>query len=350
MIGMVNVIKRLAPLINVGSVLFIVVALGAGLFITHDRGDEVFLAAEFEESNDFNIGGPVVAEKSGIITPTIAVDGVFDIAAEDPFVIFNNDGLVQASSPTTGNITITRDGLTRYRVKSRDTLSNIAAQFGVDVQTIRAANPELGSTLKLGEELIILPVSGVLYEVREGDALEIVASRYSADVNLVRRYNPDYQRLFATPGSLVVLPHVQSKNYQRFVRSDAKLPDLRSYYVLPARGWNWGELHEKNAVDVANKCGTPVYAAAEGLIVPDEVLGDGLRGWNNGYGLFIYIEHPNSTKTRYAHLNKIIVRPGDYVTQGQEIGFMGNTGNTHGPTGCHLHFEVYGARNPFSLR
>ncbi|MBI2604018.1 MAG: M23 family metallopeptidase, partial [Candidatus Harrisonbacteria bacterium] len=42
------------------------------------------------------------------------------------------------------------------------------------------------------------------------------------------------------------------------------------------------------------------------------------------------------------------VSVGDYVAQGDIIGYIGNSGNTHGPTGCHLHFEVMGARNPFA--
>ena len=88
---------------------------------------------------------------------------------------------------------------------------------------------------------------------------------------------------------------------------------------------------------------TSVYAAAEGLVIEA-----GNIGWNNGYGGYIKIKHPNKTYTAYAHLNKILVDEGKYVSQGAKIGLMGNTGNTHGPTGCHLHFEVRGAKNPFA--
>ncbi len=122
--------------------------------------------------------------------------------------------------------------------------------------------------------------------------------------------------------------------------------DLGNYFASPTTGWNWGRLHDYNAVDIANRCGTPVYAAAEGLVV--EVAND--DGWNNGYGNYIKIEHPingSKTYTRYAHLSKVLVDKGIYVLQGAEIGLMGNTGNTIGQTGCHLHFEVYGAKNPF---
>jgi len=73
-----------------------------------------------------------------------------------------------------------------------------------------------------------------------------------------------------------------------------------------------------------------------------------VSGWNGGYGIYVLLEHPNSTRTRYAHLQKVSVSVGDYVSQGDIIGYIGNTGNTHGVTGCHVHFEVIGAKNPFA--
>lgn len=102
-------------------------------------------------------------------------------------------------------------------------------------------------------------------------------------------------------------------------------------------------LHYNNAVDIANNCGTPIYAAAAGLITESIA-----KGWNDGYGQYIKIEHPNKTETLYSHLDQNIATAGKYVPQGELIGYMGNTGNTHGPTGCHLHFEVHGAGNPLA--
>lgn len=119
--------------------------------------------------------------------------------------------------------------------------------------------------------------------------------------------------------------------------------EKNDYFIIPSAGWNWGGLHDNNAVDIANSCGTPVYAAAEGLIIENAS-----NGWNSGYGAYIKIEHPGGAKTVYAHLGKTTVSEGKYVGQGELIGNIGNTGNTHGPTGCHLHFEVRGAKNPLA--
>ncbi|MBI5306038.1 M23 family metallopeptidase [Candidatus Wolfebacteria bacterium] len=112
----------------------------------------------------------------------------------------------------------------------------------------------------------------------------------------------------------------------------------------PAIGWNWGQLHANNAIDIANSCGTPVYSAFEGFITEEAID----NNWNNGYGNYLKIEHPGEIETLYAHLDKAIVSLGQYVQSKELIGYIGNTGNTHGQTGCHLHYEVHGAKNPLA--
>ncbi len=121
---------------------------------------------------------------------------------------------------------------------------------------------------------------------------------------------------------------------------------LKNYFIQPTTGLNWGILHAHNAVDIANVCGTPVVAAASGVVT--EVSSDG--SWSGGYGNYILLEHSNGTKTKYAHLQSVAVAIGDEVRQGAGIGTIGATGNVHGPTGCHLHFEIYGAVNPFAKK
>lgn len=263
---------------------------------------------------------------------------------EDELVVLAGTAIFGATHPLS-NLIPSRDGLEHYRVREGDTLSGIAARFGITVQTLRWSNPSLASVLTLGQELVILPISGLLYSVKDGDSLEAVASRYELNPQTIRDYNPDYQKILDQPGGTLILPYAKPLA-NAGLASAVTLPKITNYFMLPARGWNWGQLHDFNAVDIADQCGKPIYASAEGLVVEES----GTGFWNQGHGSYLLVEHPNNTKTRYSHTSKNLVKVGDYVAQGDEIALIGSTGNTHGPTGCHLHFEVYGAVNPFAVR
>jgi murein DD-endopeptidase MepM/ murein hydrolase activator NlpD len=89
-----------------------------------------------------------------------------------------------------------------------------------------------------------------------------------------------------------------------------------------------GRPAEHRGVDLPGTMGTPVRAAAAGIVR--------VAGRRGGYGELIELAHADGTETRYAHLSHILVRPGDVVEQGQVIGRMGSTGRS---TGSHLHFE-----------
>ncbi len=112
--------------------------------------------------------------------------------------------------------------------------------------------------------------------------------------------------------------------------------------VLTSRfGWRWGRIHQ--GIDIAAPIGTPIWAAAPGVI--------DYAAWNNGgYGNMVDIKHSDGTITRYAHLSSIYVKSGQPVNQSQVIGAMGSTGNS---TGSHLHFEIRpkgrSAINPMNL-
>ena len=85
-------------------------------------------------------------------------------------------------------------------------------------------------------------------------------------------------------------------------------------------------------VDMSTDYGVPVYATGDGVV---EKVENGRR--RRGYGRQILINHKFGYKTRYAHLLKMFVKPGEKVQRGQLIGEVGSTG---GSTGPHLHYEV----------
>jgi len=83
-------------------------------------------------------------------------------------------------------------------------------------------------------------------------------------------------------------------------------------------------------VDIAAPAGTPVRAAADGVVQ--------LAGWAGGYGKIAVINHRHGYSTRYGHNRQILVKKGDKVKRGQIIALMGSTGNATGP---HCHYEVW---------
>jgi len=119
-------------------------------------------------------------------------------------------------------------------------------------------------------------------------------------------------------------------------------------YAWPARGvltsgygWRWGRMHR--GIDIAAPTGTPIMAAADGVVE--------FAGWNSGgFGNLVDVRHPDGSLTRYAHNSRIMVRRGQSVQQGQLIAEMGSTGRSTGP---HLHFEIHrrgqGALNPIGF-
>jgi murein DD-endopeptidase MepM/ murein hydrolase activator NlpD len=132
---------------------------------------------------------------------------------------------------------------------------------------------------------------------------------------------------------------------------DMYLPDSPARfngYIWPAKGvltsgygMRWGRMHK--GIDIAAPVGTPIVAAAPGVVVT--------AGWNSGgYGNLVELQHPDGSTTLYAHNSRILVRRGQEVAQGQQISEMGSTGYSTGP---HLHFEVHpsgrGAVNPMAF-
>jgi murein DD-endopeptidase MepM/ murein hydrolase activator NlpD len=95
-------------------------------------------------------------------------------------------------------------------------------------------------------------------------------------------------------------------------------------------------------IDYGAPMGTPIEAAAEGRV--------SFAGWHGGHGNYVQIRHPGDMGTGYAHMSRIIAKPGQLVRAGQLIGYVGSTGLSTGP---HLHFEVFKnnqAVNPLSVK
>ena len=95
-------------------------------------------------------------------------------------------------------------------------------------------------------------------------------------------------------------------------------------------------MHE--GIDFTAPVGTPIYATGDGKV-------ERLKGNMGGYGNVVVINHGYGYETLYAHLSKVIVRPGHTVKRGEIIGYVGNTGRSTGP---HLHYEVRKNQKPIN--
>jgi septal ring factor EnvC (AmiA/AmiB activator) len=97
--------------------------------------------------------------------------------------------------------------------------------------------------------------------------------------------------------------------------------------VTSEYGPRWGRMHR--GIDQGASTGTPIGASKAGTVI--------FAGWQGGYGNLTLIDHGDGVVTAYAHQSRFAVGSGARVSQGQTIGFVGNTGNSTGP---HLHFET----------
>jgi murein DD-endopeptidase MepM/ murein hydrolase activator NlpD len=229
-----------------------------------------------------------------------------------------------------------------YVVQSGDSLSKIAAKFGLSRNTIywantsRVPNP---SSIRVGLKLLIPPVDGVTVTVKANNTVSGLASKYKVSSQKILVAN-SMSSAALTVGQLLVIPVAQVPAIPT-----PKPPSAASL------AWHGGKLrwpvpgHTRlsqgywsghRAIDIIAPTGTPVVAAYGGTVI--------FAGWkysgDPGYGggLVVWISHGGKLWTTYNHLSAEYVHVGQVVTAGQRIGSIGMTGNATGP---HLHFEVW---------
>lgn len=245
-----------------------------------------------------------------------------------------------------------------HTVQSGETLSTIAETYGLKTQTLMwENNMGTGSILKVGQELIIPPVDGVSHTVKSGQSLAKIAALYEIpEEDIIRQNALESETLAAgenifIPGGKLIAPvapvivdaagrsttAVRSSTTTRVnLENTTATPAVGKFLIYPTRGSiTQGYYSWHLAVDIADRSKPPIWAAAGGTVVKASS-----GTWGGGYGTHVIIDHGNGVQTLYAHMDYLTVSDGQYVTQGEVIGRMGNTGRVYGVTGIHLHFEV----------
>ncbi len=265
-----------------------------------------------------------------------------------PLPTLSGSALLKPNPAGNAEISLPKRDIEVYEVRGGDTLARIAAAYGVSIDTIMWEN-NLSSAnyLRVGQELKILPVSGVRHVVKSGETISGIAKKYGVDMEDILEYNnieiEDHilagEEIIIPNGVKKALPTPQRQQYLAEVnREDYKKVDVPSDYRGDDAGLIWPLPNASRisqyfwsrhrALDIpCRDC--PIVAAGGGIVE--------LSGWQRGYGNTIVINHGGGVKTRYAHGKQNLVSAGDQVTQGQTIMISGSTGRSTGP---HLHVEV----------
>jgi LysM repeat protein len=247
----------------------------------------------------------------------------------------------------------TQNEVTEYAVQPGDSLWSIAEKFNISMETILWANNlNKNSLIQIGQTLMILPVSGVSHQVQKGDTVSEIAQMYKTKADDIISYNDLSGEGDIFIGDILIIPNGVMPPPVQYAPRIVPLAD--SYFICPigspcriTQGLHW-----YNAVDFSHgKCGEPIYAAAAGEVLKVKLTASRSQWAFGGAGNHLTILHPNGVVTYYGHIQNALVSPGDRVSQGQMIATIGGQPGTSGAgktTGCHVHFGVTGARNPFA--
>ncbi len=250
-----------------------------------------------------------------------------------------------------------------YQVQSGDTISSIANGNGMTVKEFMEINDQIEDQDKImpGDEVIIeVPKPELSVIVQKEETHEETYKAKTVYVDNASMYEGETK--VVNKGKAGVLKVTTLVNYKNGDAYKTKVTDkevvkkavpttiergtkVRPTFIKPisggtltsSYGQRWGRTHE--GVDWACSVGTSVKASSEGTVTQ--------AGWMNGYGYCVTISHANGMSTRYGHMSKVAVSVGQTVSQGDIIGYSGNTGRSTGP---HLHFEIRKngvAMNPF---
>lgn len=216
-----------------------------------------------------------------------------------------------------------------YTIQGGDSVHGIADKFGIDEVTILKLNDiTIPSMIRVGTRLTIPNQDGITVSLSDG--LDKVAEKYQFEKDELLRLNS----LVSAEGvDSLFVPGIHFDNLSKQLM-------LGEYFRRPAYGrftsyfgyrrdpWT-GRRSYHSGVDIANRKGSYIYAAAPGQVI--------FTGWHHILGYMVKIKHTSGYVTYYGHMSKYLVTPGKWVAAGTVIGLMGNSGRS---TGNHLHYEV----------
>lgn len=291
---------------------------------------------------------PVKYLSAGVLTAPLATGGAVENLTTSTVI----GGALSSLAIAEDSASVApRDAIEEYAVQDGDTLSTIAAQYGISLNTLLWANSlSVRSIVKPGQMLKILPVSGVVHTVKNGDTVARIAKTYSVSEDQILAYNNidnatglQVSQALVIPGGELKAPAPTTRRaavssiFSAAPATSAARASTGAKMIWPTdltyivRGLSW--YHTGVDIDCnGHRDGSSTndnYAAADGIVQ--------YAAPKSGYGITVEINHGNGIVTRYGHHNTLYVTVGQQVTAATPIGRCGSTGNS---TGTHLHFEV----------
>lgn len=295
-----------------------------------------------------------------VATDPAAQGAIAARAAQDPAVIgpFLDDGTLLKPVAVDTVVADGSDLIRTYKVKSGDTLVDIASAHGVSMMTLWWANKmQSKDDLHLGQVLKIPPVSGLTVEVKAGDTLAALAKTYDVtDEEIVKINGLEDPNLVV--GQVLVLagakgePIPTPEPVKLTARSGGSsggsggsdggstggsVRPPKTYsgggFAWPAPGAGISQYYHYGhyGIDINGSTGDRIVATASGTVT--------FAGWkSNGGGYQVWVAHGSGLYSTYNHMSSVSVGRGQHVSRGQSLGRMGSTGNS---SGSHLHFEVW---------
>lgn len=315
---------------------------------------------------------PSNAYSDGFASGYVDLTGTWDESATDAPLMADQEGYLTKINPQTdaGDRSNVSDYFV-HSVASGETVSTIAAQYGLKQNTILWANNlESTSTLKINQKLLVPPVDGVYHQVSKKETVDKIAKAYGVGSENILKQNgltdgstltvgddifiPGGKPLIAdapvapkvagrdTPARIASASRVNAVTGGAILNGSKDAPVGDMPFIFPTRGKITQGFHAGHyAFDIGNTDRPAIWSAGAGTVVKvTSGCADVSYRCGGGYGNHVIVDHGNGLQTLYAHMTYSTVAVGDKVTQGQVIGKMGRSGNVRGKTGIHLHFEV----------
>jgi len=244
-----------------------------------------------------------------------------------------------------------------HTVRRGETLSKISMNSGVSIKELKEYNNLDSDVIYPGQKLYLKKGSnsaqekksqgkGSYHTVRSGDTLYLISKKYNVSIGEIKKINNLSSDTIHIGnkiylGKTVEGEKVNHSEYNKSAKPVLKdfLKPLKTMRVNSPYGYRnhpvLGRRILHSGVDLHATMNTAVYSSYTGTVT--------YAGWMNGYGKIIIIDHGNSYETRYAHLNRILIKKGQRISKGQVIGKSGQTGRVTGP---HLHYEIRYKKNP----